>query len=105
MMTNAAKSNRAKKAARERAAAVSAACADEIARFNAAVQAGAIVTIKVATYEKPLQVSMVRADFTYYTPKANAGFGFSWHGCNDGQWSEMLRQAGVARNPLFAAYA
>lgn len=90
-----------RKAQKARAEAVGAACMDEISRLNQAIVAGAVVTIKVATYTEPLQVSMVDANFLYYTPKANGGFGFHWHGCNDGQWAEMLRMAGVPRNPLF----
>lgn len=91
----------AKKLARKaRSEAVTAACADEMARFNAAVRNGAVarLTTHCGTYD----VAMVRADWFYITPKANAGFGFSWAGCNDGVWADLMRQAGVTRNPLFA---
>lgn len=88
-------------AALARLSAVSAAVADEQARFNAALAAGARAHLTVATYPAPLLVSRVDAAFWYYTPASNGGFGSSWAGCNDGTWADLLRQAGVARNPMF----
>jgi hypothetical protein len=93
---------RARQLERERLERVTEACVDERRRFNAAIAAGAQISLTVATYEEPLRVSGVDSNWWYHTPAGNGGFGCSWAGCNDGTWSDLLRQAGVARHPLFA---
>ena len=92
-----------RKAQRERADAVTAAVADEMQRFNAAIRAGAVV--RLGTHCGSHQVSHVSTGFWYYTPEANGGFGCSWAGCNDATWARLLHQAGVVRHPLFATLA
>lgn len=85
----------------QRAKAVAAACADEIARFNAAVAGGVLAAIRVSTYPTPLRVTRCSPDFWVHTPDANCGFGSDWAIANDGRWADLLEQAGVRRNPLF----
>jgi hypothetical protein len=73
-----------------------AANADERSRFNAAIAAGA--TALLTTHAGTYAVGWVDSEWWYHTPAANGGFGSSWAGCNDGTWTDLLRQAGVARH-------
>ena len=72
---------------------------DEMTRFNAAIRNGAIITLK--TFSGEYRVKWVDCDFWYHTD-GNGGFGQSWAGCNNGKWADLLTQANVCRNPLFA---
>ena len=87
-----------------RFAQVSAACADEISRFNAAVAAGAVAILP--TFAGPYRISQMRSDFWAigYKPEYFGQYMYqsSWCMCNDGAWADLLRQAGVERHPLFA---
>ena len=80
------------------------AAADERARFNAALERGAVVII--TTFAGRYVVTSVDDNFWYHSypegssPRDWAGKR-SWAGCNDGKWEDMLKQAGVERNPLW----
>jgi hypothetical protein len=89
---------RANKAAAERLARHSAAVADEGARFNEAIRAGAVVMLP--TFSGSYRVQYVDQDFFYHTD-GNGGFGQSWAGCNNAVWADLLQQAGIERNPLY----
>jgi len=88
---------------RARMKAVGEACQDEIGRFNQALSAGAKVIINTAF--GMYRVHSVNHDFWYKTSPFNQAPSFtnqrSFCGCNDGQWADMMQQAGVLRNPLF----
>ena len=84
-----------RKRERERFEAVMQAAQDERVRFNLAIQAGAEPILQTAF--GPYTVTAVTRDW-WYSTTANRSFG----GCNDGAWADLLHQAGVARNPLFA---
>jgi hypothetical protein len=88
-----------RRAAQERADRISDACTDERRRFNAAIDAGADVSLP--TFSGSYRMRYVDSQWWYHTD-GNGGFGQSWCGCNDGTWAGLLAQAGVARNPLFA---
>lgn len=82
---------------RERARAAHAAIGDEIGRLNAAIRRGA--SVQLSTYWGPEPVSYVTGDMD-----AQCGTGLhvrTYALCNDGDWADLLRQAGVTRNPLF----
>lgn len=79
---------------------ITTALADEIGRLNAAIRSGAHV--ELPTFNGAQVVGFVRADLSVHCPKDNGGFGYSYMIANDGRWSDLLRQAGVTRNALFA---
>jgi len=92
----------------ERARMVSVAVADEINRYNRAVdaanKAGLVLHVPAGeTLNAGRPISLMRHDFVLMT-----GSGFSraeWHYCNDGRWARLLHLASVERNPLFAEHA
>lgn len=92
----------------QRMALVSGACADEIARFNLAVDRadaqGQKITIK--THSGTYRVCYMQTSFDLKTVALNDSprsmFTQTWALANDDRWAGLLAQAGVARNPLFA---
>jgi hypothetical protein len=88
---------------RERLAQVQAALADEVSRFNQAVSAGAEVVLNTAFGPYVVGYASRDLDITCYPAGRPRD---SWHQrtfmlANDGRWSDLLRQAGVERHPLF----
>ncbi len=83
-----------RKRERERFEATMEAARDERERFNAAIQAGAEPILQTAF--GPYRVTAVNRDWWYSTSAQR-----SFCGCNDGDWADLLHQAGVVRNPLF----
>lgn len=87
-----------------RMAAVSAACADEIARFNSALRNGAVAVLETSGFGR-LFVLGCSEDFVLTTSVTGHS---DWitnsraYIANDGRWTSLLEQTGVARNPLFA---
>lgn len=77
---------------------------DERARFNAAIQNGAVV--KLHTFSGEYVVDYVNEDWWYITHDATQPRGMfnqhHWCGCNDSKWADLMRQAGVERNALWA---
>lgn len=87
--------------AAKRLQAVFAAAADERRRMNEALHNGAAVVIR--TFCGEYRVTAVSDDWWYSSlPVSGSRDSRSWCGCNDGQWADMMRQAGIDRNPLFA---
>ena len=76
-------------------AASNAAALDERKRMNAALAAGAVVYVKTCAY----RLVSVTNDWWYITAPVDGGSERSWAGCNDGDWRDMMRQAGLERNP------
>lgn len=91
------RADRAERLARaERSRLVSEACADEIARFNESVSRTPIRVNSPGALSHGDTVLYMSGDFWLKTNR------MSWCYCNDGRWADLLRQAGVTRNPLFA---
>lgn len=88
----------------KRAKLVAAAVQDETQRLNQALESGALVILKTAF--GPYVLEYVSVDLWYHThPAGQRRDNFnhrSFAGCNDGTWANLLKQAGVERNPLFA---
>jgi hypothetical protein len=87
----------------ERMRLLRAAVTDEMVRFNDALIDGA--TVVLTTFSGRYVVGCVTPDWMYVThpegqPRTLLNRS-SWAGCNDGTWADLLRQAGVPRNPLF----
>ena len=70
----------------------------ERTRFNVALAYGTKVTLTTAFGD--FTVESVDSEHWYYTKE-----GRSFCGSNDGKWTDLLRQAGVTRHPLFAKYS
>lgn len=81
----------------DRFAKVMVACEEERRRFREAIAKGAKPILKTAF--GPYTVTGVSEEWWYSTAE-----GRSFCGCNDGSWSKLMKQAGVARHPLFANY-
>jgi hypothetical protein len=79
----------------ERYKQVMVACEEERRRFREAIGKGAKPILKTAF--GPYTVTGVSEDWWYSTTA-----GASFCGCNDHGWADMMKQAGVARHPLFA---
>jgi uncharacterized protein (DUF2237 family) len=85
---------------------VHAACADETARVQRRIDAGAHIVIETAF--GPYRIHSVTRDFDYHCYAIGADGSESRHtrwfaGCNDGQWATIMGQAGEARNRAFAS--
>lgn len=78
-----------------RRAQVREALRDEMARFNKAIDNGALVMLN------GYPIMAVTPDHEYYCPMANGGWGQHWMGWNNLQWASFLKQAGVERNDLW----
>jgi hypothetical protein len=101
----AAQTRRENKASRERLDRCKEALAEEVVRVNRVIRHGVVIVLK--TGFGPYQLDGVsRVDGMDYTTHP-AETTKSWSntrtfmGCNDGQWAEIMRQAGEGRNPLF----
>jgi len=88
---------------RARMAAVSAALMDEIQRFLAAVRAGAQPMLQTAfgPYVVTSINKMLEATAHPSGKRADWANTRTFHLANDARWADLLRQVGVARNPLF----
>ena len=91
------------KARDERLNQISAALADERARFNAAIYERGIEVVMDTAFG-PYVVKSVDGRHDYHTyPATGRRDEYSrrtFCGCNDGCWADLLRQAGVERNPM-----
>jgi len=83
-------------------AASNEAAADERKRMNAAVAAGATVYVK--TFVGTYRLLSVTNDWWYATISFDGKSSRAWAGCNDGDWADMMAQAGLRRNPRWAGY-
>ena len=93
-----------RKAQAERLDQITAALNDERARLNQAIGRGAQVII--TTHSGRYQVDAIDHNHWYQSHNEGSPKGFTnqhgWAGCNDAQWADMLKQAGLGRNELFA---
>jgi hypothetical protein len=91
----------------ERSRAVSAAVEAEHVIFNAKVFQGAEAILHTAF--GPYVVASVDRQWNYRTYPVGRGRNWldqrTFAGCNNDKWADLLRQVGVERHPLFAAYA
>ncbi len=101
----AAATRKANKATAERLAKVTEALMVERMAVSQALSNGKKITLTTAFGEYELvRVSTDMWYGTYPVGQIRNQFSHrSFAGCNDGQWADILKQAGVARHPLFAA--
>ncbi len=103
-MANAAVTRRANKEQDERRARVQEAVTDEHARFNKALAEGA--RIHMDTFAGRYRVTGAQGfDITSVPVHQDGREGDdqrTWMLANDNRWAQLLNEAGVARNPLFA---
>lgn len=81
---------------------VMAAITDERARFNAAIHQDRSKRVLLTTHSGQHIVDYVTSEHWYRAQDVTSGLWQSWCGCNDDKWADLLKQAGVPRNPLFA---
>jgi hypothetical protein len=82
---------------------VNEAAQEELNRMNESVQSGKTVLVK--TFLGNYVLDYVDNDWWYHThPQGQTSSWMnqrSWCGCNDGDWAEMMKQAGLDRNYLW----
>lgn len=82
---------------------IMAAAKDERDRMNEAVHNGKEIIVK--TFCGNYTLDYVTDDWWYHThPQGQTSNWMnqrSWCGCNDGDWAEMMKQAGLKRNHLW----
>lgn len=83
-------------------AASNEAAADERKRMNAALAAGAVVYVN--TFLGTYRLLSVTNEWWYATISLDGRTNRAWAGCNDGDWADMMAQAGIPRNPRWARF-
>ncbi|KKL14133.1 hypothetical protein LCGC14_2518790 [marine sediment metagenome] len=103
-MTNAAATRRTNRERDQRRERVHEAVTDEHTRFNKALGNGAMVYMD--TFAGRYRVTGARGfDITsvpVYQDGREGGDQRTWMLANDSRWAQLLKEAGVERNPLFA---